>query len=109
MNGKPRFEVNYLPEAEAFILELDEKTRRKVLYNITLASMTIDKELFKKIDDDIWEFRTLYAGQFIRLFAFWDKQKKAVVVATHGIFKKTKKTPKKEIERAKELMKSYLK
>jgi phage-related protein len=43
------------------------------------------------------------------LFAFWDKtdKKVTIVIATHGIVKKTKKTPKKEIEKATELMKKY--
>ena len=33
-------------------------------------------EWFRKMTgtDDIWEFRTLYNNQYIRLFAFWDKK-----------------------------------
>jgi phage-related protein len=30
-----------------------------------------------------------------------------IVIATHGIIKKTQKTPKKEIDKATELMKKY--
>ena len=63
----------------------------------------------KKLTDDIWEFRTLYNKKQYRLFAFWDKttNTKTLVIATHGIVKKSKKTPTKEILRAKELMKQY--
>jgi phage-related protein len=58
-----------------------------------------DPEIFKKLEDDIWEFRTLYQRQTIRLFAFWDKSD-TLVITTHGLIKKTQKTPKKEIEKA---------
>lgn len=42
-----------------------------------------------------------------RLFAFWDKNIKAMVVATYGLVKKTQKTPANEIRRAEALMKQY--
>jgi phage-related protein len=56
-------------------------------------------ELLKKLNDKIWEFRTIYNQQAHRLFAFWDKigDQQTLVVATHGIVKKTQKTPLKEI------------
>ena len=67
-----------------------------------------NKELFKKIENsEIWEFRTLYNGIAYRLFAFWDTDMNTLVVATHGIIKKTQKTPKKEIARAEAIMKQY--
>ena len=67
-----------------------------------------NKELFKKLENsEIWEFRTLYNGVAYRLFAFWDTDTQTLVVATHGIIKKTQKTPKKEIARAEAIMKQY--
>jgi phage-related protein len=68
-----------------------------------------DKELFKKLKDEIWEFRTLFKKSHIRLFAFWDKTDKmdTVVITTHGIIKKTGKTPKSDIEKAERIRKSY--
>ena len=67
-----------------------------------------NKELFKKLDNsEIWEFRTLYNGTAYRLFAFWDTETHTLVVATHGIVKKTQKTPKKEIAKAEAIMKRY--
>ena len=67
-----------------------------------------NKELFKKLENsEIWEFRTLYNGIAYRLFAFWDTDMNTLVVATHGIIKKTQKTPKKEIARAEAIMKQY--
>ena len=60
-----------------------------------------NRELFKKLENsEIWEFRTLHNGIAYRLFAFWDTDAQTLVVATHGIIKKTQKTPKKEIARA---------
>lgn len=68
----------------------------------------IDKELFKKLgNSEIWEFRTLFNGACYRLFAFWDTEQGALVVATHGIVKKTQRTPKKEIEKAEALRIEY--
>lgn len=68
----------------------------------------MDKELFKKLESsEIWEFRTLFNGTCYRLFAFWDTEIEALIVATHGIVKKTQKTPKREIEKAEKLMKEY--
>ena len=68
----------------------------------------MDKDLFKKLENsEIWEFRTLFNGTCYRLFAFWDTKIEALVVATHGIVKKTQKTPKKEIEKAERIRQEY--
>jgi len=44
-----------------------------------------------------------------RLFAFWDKTDNlnTLVISTHGIEKKTAKTPKKEIEKTERIMREY--
>jgi phage-related protein len=104
-----KFEVQFLQEVFDFLDELEEKARDKILFNIDKAKITTDNEVFKKLDSDIWEFRTLFNKTQYRLFAFWDKSDKTVtiVVATHGIVKKTQKTPKKEIDKATQLMKKY--
>ena len=83
----------------------------KFFYNIWKLTKVTDNELFKKLQDEIWEFRTLYQKTYYRLFAFWDKEneEQTLVVATHGIIKKTGKTPKIEIERAENLRKKYFK
>jgi phage-related protein len=41
------------------------------------------------------------------LFAFWDKDINTLVVATHGIMKKTQKTPKSEIAKAEGIRQKY--
>ena len=68
----------------------------------------IEKEIFKKLDNtQIWELRTLFSGISYRLFAFWDTEKAALVVVTHGIVKKSQKTPRKEIEKAERIRIEY--
>ena len=58
---------------------------------------------------DIWEFRTKFGGQHIRLLAFWDKddEKETLVFATHGFIKKVDKVAANEIERAINIRKKY--
>lgn len=102
-----RFNVVYLEEAINFITSLDEKVRAKIAYNIFVSQHENNAELFKKLNDCIWEFMTNYKGMAYRLFAFWDKESRSMVVATHGLIKKSQKTPPKEIRRAEELMKMY--
>lgn len=96
------FQTIFLEEADKFISELDAKTAKKVFYNVDLAEQTNDPKLFKKLQNDIWEFRTKYIGQQIRLLAFWDKtdSKETLVIAALGFMKKADKIPKNEIERA---------
>ena len=108
---KPNFEIELLSEAIEFLEAIDDKTREKIYYNIRKAQFIHDDELFKKLNDFIWEFRTLYNSKSYRLFSFWDKSDghETLVVATHGILKKTQKTPPKEIKKADEIRKQYLK
>lgn len=105
-----KFQVKFLEEASAFLESLDEKARDKVIYNIYKARVTNDKELFRKLKDEIWEFRTLFNKTHYRLFAFWDKAEKTsiLVISTHGIIKKTDKTLLADLVKAKELRKIYI-
>jgi phage-related protein len=103
------FETRFLEEANEFLASLDRKSAAKIIYNIDLAEQTNDSRLFKKLQEEIWEFRTRYASKQIRLLAFWDKtdNKETLVIATHGFVKKVDKVPAKEIERAENLRKKY--
>jgi phage-related protein len=106
---KPKFDVILLGEVWDLLDTLDEKSKDKILYNIDKAKYVNDPEIFKKLDDLIWEFRTKYQKSQYRLFSFWDKTDtvKTLVVATHGLIKKTDKIPKDEINKAKAIMKQY--
>lgn len=104
------FETLFLEEAEKFIASLDTKTVKKILYRIDLAEQSNDPKVFKKLNDNIWEFRLLFHGQQIRLLAFWDNRqgRQHLVIATNGFIKKTSKLPAKELKRAESLRKKYL-
>lgn len=103
------FDILFLEEAFDFLSSLEKKHSEKILYNIRKSQTELDPELFKKLQEDIWEFRTLYQGFHYRLLAFWDKSTsmKTMVVATHGFVKKKSKVPEKEIAKAKELQLQY--
>lgn len=103
------FQVKFLEEAKSFLDGLDEKARDKIVYNIWKARSTNDKELFKKLQGEVWEFRTKFNKTYYRLLAFWDKTDKAdtVVISTHGLIKKTDKIPKSEIERTEKARLKY--
>ncbi len=107
---KINFDIDLLPEALEFLENLDDKAREKIYYNIKKAQQSNDNELFKKLNENIWEFRTLYNSKAYRLFSFWDstKEQKTLVIATHGILKKTQKTPPKEIKKAENIRIGYL-
>lgn len=104
-----RFKIKFLNEVKDFLDDLDDKAREKIYYNIWKSTQINDNELFKKLQDEIWEFRTLYNKTYYRLFAFWDKEDKedTIVISTHGLIKKTDKTPKGEIEKAERLRTQY--
>ena len=106
-----RFEVNLLEVAFNFLSKQDLKSRKKILQDMKRAQFHIDPKLFKKLDGEIWELRTLYSGKQFRLFAFWDKTQtvNTLVFATHGMVKKTSKVPKKEIVKAERIRQAYFK
>ena len=104
-----RFQLVVLEEAKEFLNALPFPVRSKIAYNIRKVQGGImSTDLFKKLENsDIWEFRTLFQGVAYRLFSFWDRESETLVVATHGIIKKTQKTPSKEIAKAEEIRRKY--
>jgi phage-related protein len=104
------FEILFLDEAFEFLSGLERKQYEKILYNIRKSQVELDPELFKKLSDDIWEFRTLYQGLQYRLLAFWDKTStiNTLIVSTHGFVKKRSKVPDKEIQKAVNIRTKYL-
>ena len=108
---KQKFEVELLEGAFDFLEKIEIKPRKKVLQNMNRAKFTTDPKLFKKLEGEIWEFRTLYAGLQYRLLAFWDQSDKTetLVFATHGFVKKTNKVDKREINKAEHIRQLYFK
>ena len=110
MNGI-KIKVFLMDEALAFIQSLPVKVQEKIVYNYRKVECgLIDKELFKKLENsEIWEFRTIFNGNCYRLFSFWDTSNDTLIIATHGIIKKTQKTPAKEILKAERIRDDYFK
>ncbi|MFY0602048.1 MAG: type II toxin-antitoxin system RelE/ParE family toxin [Cyclobacteriaceae bacterium] len=104
-----KFEVKLLEEAFEFIKSQNEKVQDKIFYNIRKAQILNDPKLFKKLNQNIWEFRTKYAGLQYRVLAFWDKENNqmTLVCGTHGFVKKTDKVSAKKIEKAEQLRTEY--
>ncbi len=103
------FETIFLEQADEFIRKLDKKSVSKIFYNVDLAEQTNDPKLFKKLNGEIWEFRSRYLGNQYRLLAFWDKTNnhRTLVIATHGFIKKDQKVSQKEIDKAERIRQEY--
>ncbi len=108
---KHKFEVIFLDEAIEFVRKLDPKSRNKIFYNIDKAKLVNDPKLFEKLEGEIWYFRTKFLSLQYRVFAFWDKSDKTetLVIATHGVIKKSNKIPKSEIKKAERIRQEYFK
>ena len=105
------FRLVLTDEAKNFIERLPDAVSYKIYYNIRrVAGGERNKGLFKKLENsERCELRTLYNKTAYHLFAFWDKDKDTLVIATHGNIKKTQKTPSKEIAKAEAIRKEYFK
>jgi len=68
-------------------------------------NLPIKENLSKHLEDGIFELRTSFPNKIARSIYFY--QKGAKIILTHGFIKKTEKTPRKEIKRAKELRSFY--
>ncbi len=58
------------------------------------------RNILKKLknSDGIWEIKIKVGSNIYRIFSFWDKNN--LIILTHGIIKKTQKTPLKQINLA---------
>jgi phage-related protein len=90
-----------------FYNPLDKKLKEKVDYvlQIIISVERISTKFFKHLDDGIYEIRIEYKSDIYRIFSFFDEGR--LIILLHGIKKKTQKTPRKEIDRAKELRREY--
>ena len=99
------------PEATAFLKSLDKPSR--YAFGVSIRKLQ-EGELvtnFKKLTntDGIYEFSVNAPHHTYRLFAFWDNTgpTETLIVCTHGLDKKTQKTPPQEIKRAEQLKRQH--
>ena len=90
-----------------FYNPLEKKLKEKVDYvlQIIISVERISTKFFKHIDDGIYEIRIEYKSDIYRIFSFFDEGR--LIILLHGIQKKTQKTPRKELDRAKKLRREY--
>lgn len=94
-----------------FFDSLSGKTAQKVTWVLKLLEDldTIPSTYFKKLvgSEEIWECRIQFGSNAYRIFCFF--MANSVVVLTHGLTKKSQKTPKNEIEKAEAYRRDFLK
>ena len=95
--------------AKTFIIDLEKKMRAKMLRTIeTLEDKGnhLREPYSKHLDDGIFELRAKVGSDISRVMYFFVINHE--IILTHGFIKKSQKTPKGEIERAKKYRKDYL-
>ncbi|MDO4458585.1 MAG: type II toxin-antitoxin system RelE/ParE family toxin [Clostridia bacterium] len=110
-----KFEVEFYEKengqepAKEFILSLDTKMRAKVLSIISVLQDNgneLREPYSKYLSEGIFELRAKVGSDISRVLYFFVVDKR--IILTNGFIKKTQKTPKSEIERAKEYRADYL-
>ena len=95
---------------QEFLDSLPGKAAQKVTWVLNLIEeLDIVPAIYlKKLvsTEEIWECRIQLGSNAYRIFCFFDGN--SVVVLTHGILKKTQKTPQRDIERAEAYRREYL-
>ncbi len=99
----------YGGQYQVFMESLSEAERMKILRALLLFTDNerIPAHYIKYIEDGIYEFRVTHINNEFRIFFIYDGDK--LVILFNGFRKKTQKTPRREIEKAKKLKEAYLK
>ena len=107
--GLYRTVIAYEDYFEVFLNEQSPKVQAKILQILRVIERleVIPGNYLKSIkgSDGLFEIRVSFGSDIFRVFCFFDEGK--IIVLLSGFKKKSKKTPKKEIEKAKALMKQY--
>ncbi len=96
---------------ERYLDSLSAEIAKKITWVLNLIEDLdfIPKQYYKKLKgtDDIWECRIQSGSNHHRILGFMYKNN--FIVLTHGFIKKSKKIPKKEINKAENYKKDFLK
>ena len=106
---KVREVIAYKDYFEDFLKEQPEKVQDKI-FKVIEAIETLErvpKNYLKQLTDTkgLYEARIQLASNIWRVFCFFDEDK--LVILINGFQKKTEKTPKSELEKAKKIMGEY--
>jgi hypothetical protein len=85
-------ETKLLEEAFEFIQKQKPDTRKKILHSIRRTEINTSQKSFKKLINEIWEFKIMYVGLRCKFFVFWDNDnnRKTLVFVKPELIKKTK-------------------
>jgi phage-related protein len=86
----------------------NQKVRKKINWTIGILGdlKIIPEKYFKHIAaTDLYEIRVISSNNIFRIICFFDQG--SLVILLNGFQKKSRKTPKKEIEKAKKLKERY--
>lgn len=95
--------------AKDFILSVDKKMRAKILKTIVMLQNNgteLRMPYSEHLEDGIFEIRAKVGSDISRVLYFFVIGHR--IILTNGFIKKTQKTPKGEIEKAKQYRKEYL-
>jgi phage-related protein len=94
---------------DSFYSQLDNKVQRKVDYVLWLIQNTekVPVRFLKSLEDtdDLYEVKVSTSFKEIRILCFFDEGK--LIVLVNCFFKKSRKTPRQEIEVGERLKKEY--
>lgn len=108
------FDIVYyrLPDGKApvaeFIRSLDPKMQAKAVWSIELLAEygnSLREPFSKPVGDGLFELRIKFAGDITRIFYFFVINN--TIVLTNGFIKKTAKTPRAEIDLARQYRADY--
>ena len=95
--------------AKDFLISLDNKMRAKMASMISLLQengYNLREPYSKHLSEGIFELRAKAGSDITRVMYFFYIDRR--VILTNGFVKKTKKTPSKELEKAKKYRQDYL-
>lgn len=111
MSSKKKFRtiIFYKDYFEKFFVKQPEKVKAKIIWTFELIEEIerVPENYLKHIESiqGLYEIRVKLGRDIYRIFCFFDKGK--LVIAANGFQKKTRKTPKKEIELALRIKQEY--
>lgn len=92
-----------------FFVKQKEKVREKIVWTLELLEElpVIPEKYLKHIENTpgLFELRVQTGSEIFRIFCFFDKGSLVIIIS--GFQKKTRKTPKKEIEKALKIKQAY--
>ena len=101
--------VFYKEYFQEFFVKQSEKVKAKIVWTLELIQeiQRIPETYLKHIEntEGLYEIRVQNGSDIFRIFCFFDKGK--LVILVNGFQKKTRKTPKKEIELALKIKLEY--